>query len=386
MPRDNGHRVAVEGGVGAGRRLRSLLLVLGPLVVVAAGGYLYLTGGRYVSTDDAYVRYDKVLISSDVAGRVTQQQVDENQPVRQGDLLFALDDEPYRIALARAEGVLAAARDEVRAMRAAYRQKEAMLRAGIVSADYLQREYERQKRLAAQNVSSASKVDEARRSADVAHEQMAAMQHDLAQVLANLGGDPDIPVDSHPRVLQATAARDQAALDLRHTRILAAADGIVANLDPRPGQYVTIGQAMGSLMESGSLYIEANLKETELTYVKPGEAAIVTADSISRPRLARPRHQHRCRHRLGILGPAAAERHRQLGQGRAACAGAPPRRAGRGHRRAARRHERRCRDRYPAPDLADGAAGRQMSAAGPPALNLKVTRRGGDDRLWRRSS
>ncbi len=279
MPRDNGHRVAVEGGVGAGRRLRSLLLVLGPLVVVAAGGYLYLTGGRYVSTDDAYVRYDKVLISSDVAGRVTQQQVDENQPVRQGDLLFALDDEPYRIALARAEGVLAAARDEVRAMRAAYRQKEAMLRAGMVSADYLQREYERQKRLAAQNVSSASKVDEARRSADVAHEQMAAMQHDLAQVLANLGGDPDIPVDSHPRVLQATAARDQAALDLRHTRILAAADGIVANLDPRPGQYVTIGQAMGSLMESGSLYIEANLKETELTYVKPGEAAIVTADS-----------------------------------------------------------------------------------------------------------
>jgi membrane fusion protein, multidrug efflux system len=279
VPRDNGHRVAVEGGVGAGRRLRSLLLVLGPLVVVAAGGYLYLTGGRYVSTDDAYVRYDKVLISSDVAGRVMQQQVDENQPVRQGDLLFALDDEPYRIALARAEGVLAAARDEVRAMRAAYRQKEAMLRAGMVSADYLQREYERQKRLSAQNVSSESKVDEARRSADVAHEQMAAMQHDLAQVLANLGGDPDVPVDSHPRVLQATAARDQAALDLRHTRILAAADGIVANLDPRPGQYVTIGQAMGSLMESGSLYIEANLKETELTWVKPGDPVTVTVDT-----------------------------------------------------------------------------------------------------------
>ncbi len=279
MPRDNGQRMAGAERVGLKRRLRPFLLALGPLVLIGGGGYFYLTGGRYVSTDDAYVRYNKVLISSDVAGRVKEQRVEENQAVRQGELLFALDDEPYRIALARAEGVLAASRFEVEAMRAAYRQKESTLRAGLASADFLQREYERQKRLAAQNVTSEAKVDEAQRSAEVAHQQMAAMQHDLAQALANLGGNSDLPVDQHPRVLQALAARDQAALDLRHTRILAPADGIVANLDPRPGQYVTIGQAMCSLVESGSLYVEANLKETELTYVKPGDAAIVTVDT-----------------------------------------------------------------------------------------------------------
>jgi membrane fusion protein, multidrug efflux system len=278
MPRDNGHarqrtRPALK------RRLRPVLLLLGPIVLIAVAAYFYLTGGRYVSTDDSYVRYNKVQISSDVAGRIAELAVDENQAVEQGQLLFAIDQEPYRIALLRAESALAAARNDVEAMRAAYKQKEASVRATQASADFLGREAERQRRLAAQNVASEAKVDEALRSAEVARQQHAAMQQDLAQARANLGGNPDLPGDQHPRVMQALAARDQAALDLRHTRILAPAAGIVANIDPRPGQYVTVGQAMASLVESGSLYIEANLKETELTYVKPGDPATVTVDT-----------------------------------------------------------------------------------------------------------
>ena len=123
MPRDNGH-VLRAGVLRAGTRLlpkrrllRPTLLLLAPLLLIAVGGYFYLTGGRYVSTDDAYIRYDKVQISSDVAGRVARTLVSENQVVRAGDLLFALDDEPYRIALTRAEGLLAAARNDVEAMR-----------------------------------------------------------------------------------------------------------------------------------------------------------------------------------------------------------------------------------------------------------------------------
>ena len=280
MPRDNGGGHTKRAGTARlRRRLRPALLLLGPLVLIVVAGYFYLTGGRYVSTDDAYVRYNKVLISSDVAGRVTRVAVAENQVVQENQLLFTLDDEPYRIALMRAEGALAAARDEVAAMRAAYQQKAANLKASQASADYLQREFERQKRLKAQSVSSEAKADEAGRSAEVARQQVAAMQQDLAQALANLGGSLDQPVDQHPRVMQAKAARDQAALDLRHTRITAPSGGIVANLDPRPGQYVTVGQAMCSLVEDGSLYLEANLKETELTHVKPGDTATVTVDS-----------------------------------------------------------------------------------------------------------
>ena len=279
MPRDSGVQVLQPARRGLRRRLRLPLLLLGPLLALGVAAYFYLTGGRYVSTDDAYVRYNKVLISSDVAGRVIRQAVDENDAVTQGQLLFAIDDEPYRIALARTESLLAAARDEVEALRGAYRQKQAQLKAAQASADYLQREWVRQQNLEKQNVASASKVDEAGRSAEVARQQVAAMQQDIAQTLAALDGDPDLPVDRHSRVMQALAARDQAALDLRHTKIAAPADGIVANLDPRPGQYVTVGLAMCSLIESGSLYIEANLKETELTHVKPGDAATITVDT-----------------------------------------------------------------------------------------------------------
>jgi membrane fusion protein, multidrug efflux system len=279
MPRDNG-RHARPGTARLRQRLRPVLLTLGPVVLIAVAGYYYLTSGRYVSTDDAYIRYNKVLISSDVAGRVTGVAVAENQTVAANQLLFTLDDEPYRIALMRAEGVLAAARDDVEAMRAAYKQKAANVKAAQASADYLQREYDRQKRLKAQSVTSESKVDEAGRSAEVARQQVAAMQQDLAQALANLGGSVDAPADQHPRVMQAIAARDQAALDLRHTQIFAPADGIVANVDPRPGQYVQVGQAMCSLVESGRLYVEANLKETDLTHVKPGDAATLTVDSF----------------------------------------------------------------------------------------------------------
>ena len=279
MPRDNGTHARPRSRAKLKARLRPLLLLLGPLLLVAVAAYYYLSGGRYVSTDDAYIRYNKVQISGDVAGRVVTVAIHENDVVRQGRLLFALDDEPYRIALARAEALLAGSRNEIDAMRAAYHQKQANLRAAHASAEFLQREFERQKRLQTQNVASESKVDEAQRSALVAHQQVAAMEQDLAQALANLAGDPDLPVDQNPRVMQAIAARDQAALDLRHTRVLAPSDGIVANIDPYTGQYVTIGQAMCSLVEGGSLYVEANLKETELTHVHPGDEATVEVDT-----------------------------------------------------------------------------------------------------------
>jgi membrane fusion protein (multidrug efflux system) len=279
MPRDNGHTRVLARSRTKGW-LRPLLLLLGPVALAVVAGYLYLTSGRYVSTDDSYVRFNKVQISSDVAGRIVAVAITENERVKKDQLLFAIDDEPYRIALMRTEAALAAARNDIDAMRAAYRQKAAHVKAAQASADYMQREAERQRKLAQQNISSESKVDEALRSAEVARQQAAAMQQELAQALANLGGSLDLPVDQQARVQQAVAARDQAALDLRHTRVLAPADGIVANVDPRPGQYLTVGQPMCSLVEGGSLYIEANLKETELTHVKPGDEATVTVDTF----------------------------------------------------------------------------------------------------------
>jgi membrane fusion protein (multidrug efflux system) len=86
---------------------RWLLMAALPLLVVVGGGYEYVVGGRYVSTDNAYVQQDKVTISPDVSGRIVEVAVRENQPVHRGDLLFRIDDEPYRLALQQADAALA---------------------------------------------------------------------------------------------------------------------------------------------------------------------------------------------------------------------------------------------------------------------------------------
>jgi membrane fusion protein, multidrug efflux system len=263
----------------ARRRLRLILLTLGPVVLLLGAAYLYATGGRYVSTDDAYVRADKVQISSDVAGRVIEVEVRDNQRVTKGELLFRIDDEPFRIALQRAEAELVTARNDIGAMKASYRQKQAQLQQAGHSLDYFKREYDRDEQLVARGNVSVSVFDQARRNYDVALRQVTAGEHDLAQTLANLDGDPEIAVDDHPRVRAAMAARNQAALDLSHTLIPAPDDGVLAKVDLRPGQYVQSGQPVFSLVEINRLFIEANIKETDLTYVTAGQAATIDVDT-----------------------------------------------------------------------------------------------------------
>jgi membrane fusion protein (multidrug efflux system) len=261
------------------RGVRFLLLVLGPAVILAGAAYFYVTGGRYVSTDDAYVRADKVQISSDVAGRVVSVEVSDNQVVAKGALLFRIDDGPFKIALARAEAQLAAARDGIGALKASYRQKQAQLQQTKDTSEYMRRELDRQQRLVSTSAVSVAQFDLARHNFDIARQQVASMEQDLAQALASLGGNADIEVDAHPQVRQAMAARDQAALDLSHTIVYAPDDGIAAKVDLRPGQYVQAGQPVFALVEIHSLYIEANVKETDLTHVKPGQAATIEVDS-----------------------------------------------------------------------------------------------------------
>jgi membrane fusion protein, multidrug efflux system len=271
------------GGSGRGllerRGVRAVLLGLGPLVVLAGAAYYYVTGGRYISTEDAYVRADKVQVSSDVAGRVIEVDVRDNQPVAKGDPLFRIDDEPYKIALVRAEAQLRSARNDIEAMKATYRQKQAQLQQSKDSLEFFKRELDRQQRLVNNSFVSVSQYDQARHNYDGGRQQLAAVEQDLAQTLANLGGNPDVSADEHPQVRQAAAQRDQAALDLSHTRVVAPDDGITAKVDLRPGQYMQSGQAAFALVEMHRLYVEANVKETDLTHVKPGQEASIEVDT-----------------------------------------------------------------------------------------------------------
>src|SRR3982074_681498 len=144
-----GKMTATRGRGGARAWPRPCLLLAGPLVLVAVAGYFYVTGGRYVSTDDSYIHADNTMISTDVPGRVVEVAVRENEQVKAGQILFKLDDAPYRYALDRAQANLAMTRLNSEALRATYAQKQADLKAAQDTLDFNNREFERQKQLAA---------------------------------------------------------------------------------------------------------------------------------------------------------------------------------------------------------------------------------------------
>ncbi len=263
------------------RWLRLFLLALGPAVVLAGAGYVYVTGGRFVGTDNAYVRAEKVSISADIAGRVTQVLVKENEVVAAGQVLFRLDEEPLRIAVARAKAQLESVRFDVDAMRANYRQKREELKMADMNQAYAEREFNRQSDLAQRAVASQSKYDETRNKLDAARQQAVALKHDLSHLLAALAGDAEIPFEQHPRYLQAKAELDQAALDLRRASVAAPSAGVIAKIDNlRPGDYVKAGTPVFSLVALDRLWIEANMKETDLTYVRPGQKVTVSVDTF----------------------------------------------------------------------------------------------------------
>ena len=266
-------------GLLEGRAVRLVLMASVPIAIAIVGGYLYLFGARYVSTDDAYVKADKVTLSADVAGRVTEINVQDNEPVKKGQALFKLDDRPYRYALEKATANLAATRLQIEALRASYRQKQADLQAAEDTVAYQQKQFERNKALVAANAVSTAIFDAARHDLQTAQQGVAAMQQQIANILASLGGNPEIPTDQHPLVLQAQAQVDQAALDLSHATVYAPMDGIVSKVDNlQVGQYLSIGTSAFSLV-SNRVWIEANFKETELTHMRAGDTATVTVDT-----------------------------------------------------------------------------------------------------------
>jgi membrane fusion protein (multidrug efflux system) len=261
------------------QRLRLPLMLAGPIVVLIAGSWWYLTSGRYVSTDDAYIQAARTMISTDIPGRVVAIAVQDNQRVTDGQLLFRLDDRPYRIAVEEATAMLAAARLQVEALKATYRQKVADAKAAEDTLSYQQREYERQRQLVANGNASRQAFDQAQNAAQMAQQKVVSTQSDIANILAQLGGDPDVPLDQHPAVQRAQAALDKALLDLSYTTVRAHENGIVTKVEQlQVGSYVTASTPVFSMM-SDRIWVEANFKETELTYMHPGQSATVEVDT-----------------------------------------------------------------------------------------------------------
>jgi membrane fusion protein (multidrug efflux system) len=259
--------------------VRTFLFLLLP-IALGAGLYEYATGGATMSTENAYIRADMVAVSTDVAGIVKTVDVRDNQAVKQGDTLFTLDDLPFRLALDRANAQIGLVDASLDALKASYRDMEAQIRQAQVDADFNQKDQDRQQHLVGNGASSVFALEQSQRSVQVARQKVAALQQQLAGIAAQLGGNPDIDNASHPRMKEAIAVRDEAARQLRHTVVKAPMDGIVTNVPSlQPGQYLPAAGAAFSIVSTRNLWVEATPKETELTWVRPGQAVTITVDA-----------------------------------------------------------------------------------------------------------
>ena len=268
------------------RRWRRALMLSLPILLLVVGAAFWVTGGRYVSTDNAYVRQDRVTIAPDVAGRIAAVQVAENQPVTAGQVLFEIDAASYRIALTNAEATVARRRLEVDQLRAAFHDSQARLRAAEQELQFREREFERQSRLAQSGYAAKAHIDEVRHAMESAQQQLQMARQGVESARAALGGDPQIATEQHPLVREAIAAREKAALDLEHTVVRAPANGTVSQTERlQVGQFVTIGMPVVSLVESGSVWVEANFKETDLAGIQPGQRAEIEVDAYPGSRI-----------------------------------------------------------------------------------------------------
>ncbi|MDQ7990336.1 MAG: HlyD family secretion protein [Candidatus Dactylopiibacterium sp.] len=264
----------------ARRRLqRVLLLGVLPGVVLVVALAVYLRGGRSVETDNAYVKADKIALSAQVAGPVKEVRVHENQTVKTGDVLFRLDAAPFEVAVAKAEASLAQVGTEVAALRASYREKQAEIALAHTRQGFAERDRARQADLAARNFISAARLDDSRQAAQLASQQLEALNQDLHRIAASLGGSADRPLEAQAGWLAAKANLDQAKLDLQRIEVRAPVDGVVSNL-PKPGQYLGAGATAAALVAGGKLWVEANFTETDLTHVHAGQPVHIVIDTF----------------------------------------------------------------------------------------------------------
>jgi len=256
---------------------RAVLLWGLPGMVLLIAGYQFGRGGTIAETDNAYVKQDRVDVTAQIAASVVRVLVRENARVRQGDVILELDDARLRAAHARASADLANAHLAVETMRFNYRAKLAEVELARTTAHYLNRQYTRQTELVARKLVADAVLDEAHRVALAANGEISVLELQLAEAKARLAGNPAVAVDEHPLVRAAQAELQRVHVELTQTVIRAPQPGIVSRL-PQVGAYVAAGRAAFALILSDAVYVEANLNETDLGAVRPGQPARVVVD------------------------------------------------------------------------------------------------------------
>ena len=262
------------------RALRPILMLGGILVVIVGAGYYWLTGGRYVSIDDAYIRAAKEIIATDVTGIVQDIPVKEGQRVAKGDILLRLDPRQFEIAVASAKANVGGVTSGLNAMKLEYKRMlgDVAVKQAHIEAD--QANFDRFNALVKSGGVTRAEFDNARFLLAANQQSLAALKITAAVQLARLGGDPEVDVRLMSDYLQAQARLDEAQRQLDHAVIHAPFAGIVTQVDTvQPGMYLAAATAAFGLISTDRMWVEANPKETELTHVKLGDPVHLTVDT-----------------------------------------------------------------------------------------------------------
>ena len=257
---------------------RFLLLVCVPALVVVGAGLFWLWGGRYISTENAYVKADIAQVAADVSGRVVEVKVRDHQKVKTGDILVRIDPEPYDIALRKTEAELDQMRSLVESLRAQWREATMELREAESKVVFHDQQLARQKQLALKGVSASARLEEAESNARSARDRVDVIKSKIQRTLTALENDPALPPERHAMVREKQAQRDRAKMDLERSVIRAPVDGVAVNVRLQLGEQIRPQVPMFAIVAASRPWIEANFKETELTHVRPGLRATVILD------------------------------------------------------------------------------------------------------------
>jgi membrane fusion protein (multidrug efflux system) len=263
------------------RSVRWALYALLPLALIA-GAYWYVTGGQVVSVDDAYVEAETVGVATDVSGIVKEIDVVENQHVDAGQVLYRLDPRQFQIAFDSAKANLAQTGLTIESMKEAYKQllSDAAAQKGQVDLD--QANYDRYATLVRTDAISQANYDQARFALEIDKSKLESLRQQAAVQLAKLAGDPNIPAPQHPLYLQAKAQVDEAQRQLDDIVVKAPFAGVATQVPSiAPGTYLAASTTAFYLVDNDHVWVDATPKETDLTYVRPGQPVTVTVDTYA---------------------------------------------------------------------------------------------------------
>ncbi len=260
---------------------RLVVLVVVPLIALALGFVWWLHGGRYVTTDNAYVGADKVLITPQVSGPIVAVHVIEGQKVKIGEPLFDIDPAPYQIALSLAQGRLDAAKVEFANLRSSYVSNQDQIKMGQDAVDVRQADFDRKNALATHGSGTSADRDTSMAALIQARQILEFVRQQQATTMVKLGGSLDASIDTFPDYIQAKAGVEDAERNLRNTKVLAPIDGVATQVAQiELGRVAPAGQPVFAVVANTGLWVDANPKESDLTYVREGLPAAVTIDTF----------------------------------------------------------------------------------------------------------